>query len=128
VAGQFWGSGVSSPEVKVNGQSQGSPPESRHTLTCFGVNVAYYFMPINVYVSATPSMGMLGVQARGLNFPTKNGFAFRLAAGKEWWVSDSWGLGLNLQYARSSNKADATSADATWVTNSFGLVFSATYN
>ena len=132
VAGHFWGQGTDSPTVKVNGQSRGTPSQSGLSLTCFGANVTYYFMPIGIYVSATPSLGMLFAQAAAQNYGTKNGFALRLAVGKEWWVSHQWGIGLNLQYAHSSNDGDgvtpATSNPPTWKTNAFALVLSATYN
>lgn len=127
VAGHLWGASVSSPDVKVNGQSFGSVSDSTLSLSGIGVNLTYYFMPINIYVSATPSIAGLSVKQGGQTFDAKNGFAIRLAAGKEWWVSDNWGLGLNLQFAHSSNEDQGTNPP-TWGTNWFGVAFSATYN
>jgi hypothetical protein len=127
IAGHLWGTSVSSPDVKVNGQSFGSVSDTTLSLSGIGVNLTYYFMPINIYISATPSIGALSVKQGGQTFDTKNGFAIRLAAGKEWWVSDNWGLGLNLQFAHSSNEDQGTNPP-TWSTNFFGLALSATYN
>lgn len=127
IAGQLWGVSVSEPDVKVNGQSIGSATDSSLGLSGVGLNLTYYFMPINLYVSATPSIGMLSTKQGGQTYETKNGFALRLAVGKEWWVSDNWGIGLNLQYAHSSNEDKGTNPP-TWATNWFGVAFSATYN
>ncbi len=127
VAGQLWGVSVSSPDVKVNGQSLGSVSDSSIGLSGIGVNLTYYFMPINIYVSATPSIGVLSAKQGGNSYDTKNGFAIRLAAGKEWWVSDNWGIGLNLQFAHASNEDKGTNPP-TWATNWFGIALSATYN
>ncbi len=127
LAGQLWGASATEPEVKVNGQSLGSLSDATLSLTAVGLNLTYYFMPINIYVSATPSVGTLSVKQRGQSADTKSGFALRLAVGKEWWVSVDWGIGLNLQFAHASNQSQGTNAP-TWATNWIGLAFSATYN
>ena len=46
------------------------------------------------------------------------------AIGKEWWVGDEWGLGLNGQFALSSNEDEGETWTTTWV----GIAFSATFN
>ncbi len=125
IGGQFWGSSVSSPDFEVNGQSLGS---TGTTLSLYGVgvNLTYYFMPLNLYLQATPSIGWLSEEYQGSSTTTKAGFAIRLAVGKEWWVADNWGIGLNAQYAHSSNEVE--NGGPTWGTNWFGVAFSATYN
>jgi hypothetical protein len=125
LAGHFWGMTVTSPDVEFAGQT-GSATDTTQTLSGVGLNLTYYFMPLNVYVSATPSIGMLSLESDGSSYETKNGFALRLAVGKEWWVSDNWGLGLNLQYAYAGN--DDKDGVTSWKSNWFGVAFSATYN
>jgi opacity protein-like surface antigen len=127
IGAHFWGIAVSSPTVEVNGQSLGSISDSTLGLSGFGLNLTYYFMPLNLYLSATPSIGVLSAKQGGSSSETENGFALRLAVGKEWWVSDNWGIGLNVQYAHSSNKDKGTNPP-TWGSNWFGVAFSATYN
>jgi hypothetical protein len=126
LAGELWGVSVASPSATVNGSSATSNASSLG-LSAFGVNFTYYFMPINIYVSAVPSIASLSVNAGGTTYSTKNGFAIKLVVGKEWWVSERWGLGLNAQYAHSSNEDSGTNPP-TWATNWFGVAFSATYN
>jgi hypothetical protein len=48
--------------------------------------------------------------------------------GKEWWVSDNWGLGIAGQFfAGRMNDSEAPGAP-TWETTAAALVFSATCN
>ena len=53
------------------------------------------------------------------------GFALRF--GKEWWISDNWGLGGQLQYNMISFDAD-TDPEETNDFSSIGVLFSATFN
>jgi hypothetical protein len=126
IAGQFWGVSATDPDFEVNG-TKVATPDITLGLSAFGLNLTYYFMPINIYVSATPSIATTSLEVGGTTFETDSGFAIRLAAGKEWWVSDNWALGLNLQYAYSSNE-DQGPNPPTWKTNFFGVAFSATYD
>jgi len=52
----------------------------------------------------------------------------KLAVGKEWWVSDNWALGLNGQFAFSSNDDSEEAGAPNWDTIWFGAAFSATFN
>jgi opacity protein-like surface antigen len=126
LAGHLWGVSVSSPDVEIDGQSFGTA-DATLGLSGIGLNVTYYIMPVNIYLSVTPSIGVLTSESGGTTGETENGFALRLAAGKEWWVTDNWGLGLNLSFAHSSNKDKGPGAPS-WSTNWFGLALSATYN
>ena len=126
LACHLWGASVSDPDVALNGTTVGTASGTL-SMTGFGVNLTYYFMPINVYLSVTPSIGVLTAESGGTTSETKNGFALRLAAGKEWWVSDNWGLGANVSFAHSSNEDQGTNPP-TWGTNWFGIALSASYN
>ncbi len=126
LGGMIWDVLVLAPDVEVNGTSTSSTDAA---LGLFGVgfNVTYYFMPANIYVSATPSVGVLSAaRDADTTYDTKAGFALRLAAGKEWWISGNWGLGVSLQYAYGGN--DQKDGPMAWTTNWFGASFSATYN
>lgn len=125
IGGRLWTTVASNPDVEVNGVS-GSTSDTSLGLTGIGLDLTYYLMPINIYFQATPSIGMLSVKEQGTSYDFDSGFAIRLAVGKEWWVSDNWGIGLNLQYAHSSN--DGKDLPGTWRTNWFGVAFSGTYN
>jgi hypothetical protein len=51
-------------------------------------------MPQNAYVSATLAVTRQSLKLNGTQSDTDTGFGGQLAAGKEWWVSDHWGLGV----------------------------------
>jgi hypothetical protein len=56
---------------------------------------------------------------------TKTGFGFNLMVGKEWWVSDNWGLGVALQLLL----AGAKDRDGTeWDSGALAVLFTATHN
>ncbi len=126
LAGHFWGDGVSSPTVTSNGASTASNSDFLG-LSAIGFNVTWYFMPLNLYVQATPSITRVTFLRGGTAGDTDGGLGLRLAVGKEWWVGDHWGLGLNGHLALSSNK-DRGAGSPTWGTAGFAVAFSATYN
>jgi hypothetical protein len=123
---QAWEVAGVAPDVDANGQTTDRSTNSVLALFALGVNLTYYFMPANVFVSATPSFGRLFLARELRAHDTELGFALRLAAGKEWWVSDNWGLGLAVEYAYGANAE--RDGGPTWKTNAFGLAFSATYD
>lgn len=126
LAGQLWGVSATDPTVKVNGSSYGSL-DARLTLSAIGVQLVYYFMPVNVYLSLTPSLTQLTIDDGTSSADSDVGFGLKFAVGKEWWVSDNWALGLNGQLAFASND-DKEAGAPSWGTGWFGVAFSATYN
>lgn len=87
-----------------------------------GVGLAYYFMPANLYVSGALLATRLELSDdHGTTLAeSKTGGGIELAVGKEWWVSDNWGLGLAGRVMMASIDGTRTVSPA--------LVFSATYN
>jgi hypothetical protein len=127
VAGQVWDYVVSDPTVTLNGQS-GTASGSSVGLVGYGVLLNWYFPPSNLYVAVTPSITRVAISDSSNNTGTTEwGFGLRAAVGKEWWVSDHWGLGLDANVALSSNK-DSGGSSATFGSAAIGVSFSATYN
>jgi hypothetical protein len=92
-----------------------------------GVGLAYY-LDSNVYFSGTLSASQLSIQMDGEEVGESDfGPGFSAMIGKEWWVSDNWGLGIAGQLFFASMK-DGDNSDITWQTTSAGLLFSATYD
>lgn len=114
--------------VKLNGVGQGSL-DGTVGMTGIGPGVAYYLQPMNVYLSGTISATQLQLtDADGDPIEeSKTGFGFKGMLGKEWWVSQDWGLGLAGQFFYGRMK-DKNFSSTTWSGISAGLVFSATYN
>jgi hypothetical protein len=113
-----------SGSVLISGEA---PPlsESATVLAGIGPELTYYLMPVNVYVSTTVGFTSLTVIPLGQSSGSGHGgFGGRVGVGKEWWVSQHWGLGLVGHASESWNSVDGVSY-STW---SLGAAFSATYN
>jgi hypothetical protein len=120
----------SNPDVSLGGTSVKT---SDTTVTMFGIGpeLTYYFMPNNIYLSGTLALTRMTVRNNGNDASTDWGFGTRLTLGKEWWVSNHWGLGLSGHVSYSNNNDPATNGsgnDHTLSSWAFGAAFSATYN
>ena len=85
--------------------------------TMANIGVTYYVMPYNIYFSASVGWAAAlffvenedGSAPHRSNFEDTYGVGLVASVGKEWWVSDNWGLGVALQgnysYTRDSNIA-----------------------
>lgn len=96
-----------------------------HTL--LGAGVTYYFMPINVFVGGSIGPSIMSIEASGFEGSRSDsdvGFGMRFEAGKEWWVSENWGLGLSGELQYSYVKFNEVPVNSVY----FGIMFSATYN
>lgn len=124
LGGDLWGVGM------FGGWSMMQNGGTGHGLGGLGLNVTYYFMPVNVYVSASPSVTTLTSMTRYSNTTNSArsvGFGAKLSAGKEWWVGEHWGLGIAGQFFTSWNGSQG-SMPGTWTTVAGGVALSATYN
>jgi hypothetical protein len=95
-----------------------------------GPGVAYFFMPLNLYLSGTLLLQRVTLSEsndsnRGQAL-TDVGLAASLMVGKDWWVSDNWGLGVAAQFLLGSARDHYD--DSNWTTAAFALMFTATYN
>lgn len=118
------------PTVKV-GPSQIDTNNVTAGVFGLGPGVAYYFMPANFYVSGTLVFGNVSVTVDDMEVgETKWGPGLSFMAGKEWWVSDNWGLGVAGQffYGSYEDKAPIGGSTPTWKATAFTVVFSATFN
>jgi hypothetical protein len=79
-----------------------------------------------VYLAATPSVAQLSLKNDAGSDETDWGPALRLAAGKEWFASERWGLGLAGVLHLASNKHEG--GGPTWRTLGGGVVFSASFD
>jgi hypothetical protein len=107
-----------------------------------GPGIAYFLEPINMYFSGTATYAQYTLDAScdydngtyyyncnsgsSSTVDKANGFGLSAVAGKEWWVSTNWGLGLALQFQWATLKDKY--ADAWRNALGFALLFSSTYN
>ncbi|PWJ60737.1 MULTISPECIES: outer membrane beta-barrel protein [unclassified Fibrobacter] len=86
-----------------------------------------YYLSNNIFVTGSIGAGQLTMNTSKDEdlYGTDKGFAFQIGAGKEWWVSENWGLGAELSFVHSST----TGGDnGTGSANAIHLMFSATFN
>ena len=115
------------PDVRV-GSFTGTTSDTSAGVVGIGGGLAYYFMPSNIYLSATLAASRLTAQRHGSEVAHSAwGGGLSLMVGKEWWVSDNWGLGVAIQLYGGRIRDDSESSP-TWDVGAIAVVFSATYN
>jgi hypothetical protein len=124
--GELADSIASSPSATINGSS-GTLTNTNYSLLALGPGVNYYFMPMNVYLSGSLLLSRLNLSNSSGNGNSDWGLAGKFQLGKEWWVSDTWGLGVAGMLLASGNGAGGGSP-GTFSTWSGAVLFSATYN
>ena len=131
IQGEIFGGNLFSTAISIDNKNVDTSSKTSESIFGIGPGLTYYIMPINVYLSASLGIGSLEMEFKGTKFETKTGIATNLKIGKEWWLSNNWGLGLGGQFyffsvpARSSEE---TRKKVVWSTLGGGVVFSATKN
>ncbi len=120
---------MAEPDVSVNGNTVNNS-DSSVFIRDIGIGVTYYFMPLNLYISASLLAHYITFEGSIFEGDTKNGPAMHLSVGKEWWVSDDWGIGVAFFVFSGSTTARDDSVNIDYDINStvVGIAFSATYN
>lgn len=102
-------------------------------INSFSLGTSYYIMPANIYISPSirfPAM-MISLSDPNNSFVTITGessigIGYGISIGKEWWVSQHWGLGVALNFTYDRPKPGNGKGK---ISNQFiGIAFSATYN
>ena len=87
-------------------------------------------MPANVYLTGSIALAIGTLESYGQKIESETGYGINVAIGKEWWVSDNWGLGVagQLFHTVLSDEDLITGELYDLKTTSFGILFSATFN
>jgi len=117
---------VDEPDYEY-GSASGTMNNTTLTYYDYGVGLCYYFMPINIYISADMASSKGRLEINNIKSDTEWGASFTLSVGKEWWVSDNWGLGIAFIISAASMD-DSGDSNATISHSFYGLAFTATYN
>lgn len=119
------------PKITAAGQSAKTSDKLTMGETLLGAGVTYYLMPSNIFFSGSAGLANFTIDNQETDYKasTERGIGFQLRAGKEWWVSRRWGLGVALTYNRSSvNNEPGNNIQEKLNSNRFGILFSATLN
>jgi hypothetical protein len=122
--GTVFGWLVSDPDVKFAGASGSANADLG--FNAIGGGLTYYFMPVNIYLSGSLGVGNLTVDSGSVSAKSEAGLGMDFTAGKEWWVSSKWALGVagGFNYHSIADK----DLDHNWSGTSFALRFTATMN
>jgi hypothetical protein len=121
--------------VSVAGSASASGTDTRFATTGdagidgFGAGAVYYFEPINLYLSAAVAAAFLVIDDKQQKMidETDTGIGFEAMVGKEWWISQHWGVGGAAEFAGATDMKGHDVSGVTWSAKSFNLVFSASY-
>jgi hypothetical protein len=137
LSGDFIGRNVQGPEVETIGGTDQADNDVVLADGTLGLGLTYYIMPANVFFSGT-----IGVGQFALTNPTDDaddderietnpGLSIHAKVGKEWWVSDNWGLGVAAGYGWIGAERDESSdADfnGKYSSHKFYVLFNTTFN
>jgi len=121
--GTLWGWDVSDADVEINDQEFNTNVDI--SLGAVGGGLTYYFEPSNIYISGSLGLGQLSFGDSNLE-DSDTGLAGDFLLGKEWWVGNSWGLGVAGDINYHTFPEDGVADN--WNGVSFGILFSATLN
>lgn len=119
------------PEVDIKGIGSGTLEDTNFNVSTVGIGLTWYAMPLNLYVSGSAIALQLSLTDRDGDqlAESDTGFGGQIAVGKEWWVSEEWGLGVaGVGLAGLLNGENTLGQRVEWTVGSFGIYFSATYN
>lgn len=117
------------PTVSFNGDEVGNVRNSSLTAVMFGPAITYYFMPVNIYLALALGFSWLTLDIDTLDPRSSDfGFGSNFDVGKEWWVSDNWGLGIAARFWYTHVGDSDSDTEAAFNMAGFGILFSATYN
>lgn len=131
VHGTLWGWIISDPdaEVELLDVIEGSTTvEGDFYLNGIGAGVTYFIMPVNMYLTGSLGFGSLTFDFGGFTLESDTGFSLEAAVGKEWFVSDRWGIGLAVGLTYHSISDQDPDVSANWSGISIPVRFSATFN
>lgn len=121
--------GYAASELRPELNGQQSTSTVNLSTSSYGAGFTYYVMPLNLYFSADFGAARDQITASGTKYDMEWGFGVNGQIGKEWWVSDNWGLGAAIFIHYSTMKDKTSSLYTPTITNLIvGVAFSATYN
>jgi len=126
IHGTIFGWSLTDPEVELTGHVSGEL-NGDLSMSAIGAGFTYYFMPANLYISPSVGVGTLTLDIDGLDdIESDPGLALDFTLGKEWWVSNSWGLGIAGAVGYHSIPDNGTDEKITG--SNVAIRFTATYN
>jgi hypothetical protein len=125
--GKLWGAGAPGPDIEAGEGTIRGDDDVTLNFSAIGAGASYYLMPSNFYVSGAVSFSQLSISIDGERVgETDPGLGLHLGLGKEWWVSDNWGLGVGAEVMFGRIRSEDSIDD--WNVANVSVLFSATFN
>ncbi len=95
-----------------------------------GLGISYYLMPSNFYIALSVCAVVSEFKGDLIDTQDVSGIGYFVSIGKEWWVSNNWGLGISLYYYQEKLDIDdpVMSEKYKVESRSWGIAFTATFN
>ena len=122
---------MSGPEITSGGSSQNTSNNLTLGETLIGGGITYYFIPANIYLSGSLGLGNFTLidSDNDSSVSTDRGISMQLKAGKEWWISKRWGLGVAITYGKTKlTNTPGGGEEERMNSNNFGILINATLN
>lgn len=117
------------PEIKYDGLSTTLNKDYSFDEIIIGAGTTYYFHN-NFFVTGNIGLGNFSLSNESDNstIDTGEGFSFQLKAGKEWWISPRWAMGVVLEYGGTRVEDTVEGERETWQSHRYSLRLTATLN
>jgi hypothetical protein len=116
-------------DITVDGTDMGTiEGDNSVGMIMVGGGLTNYFIPENFFISGTVGMGSFNITSGDNTSSTERGLGLLLKAGKEWWISSRWALGMSasFNYTHVNNNADGMQENLSGM--ALGISFNATFN
>jgi hypothetical protein len=125
---KLYGTSSPNPDIDLGDITvEGRNDDVTQDYLALGAGLTYYIMPANVYLTGALTFSQLSIDERGDTVAeTDLGGGLHLGLGKEWWVSDNWGLGIGAELA--FGRVPEANNGPSWNVVNGSIFFSATFN
>lgn len=125
----IFASAVTDPTVEIDGEDYGEA-DAEVRITNIGIGATYYIMPTNIYLAGSIALASGSIKSGRVSIESDTGYGINVAIGKEWWVSDNWGIGVagQLFHTVLPDEDLITGEVLDFKTTSIAILFSATFN
>jgi len=125
------GRSILNPDMTADGHPATTASDLSVSDIIMGPGLTYYFMPSNIFVSGSVGLGSFSIKFEnsGTTGNTKQGLGLQLKAGKEWWVSTDWALGISAGIAYvSADDKPVSNYTGKFSTTRIFVLFNTTFN
>jgi hypothetical protein len=123
--GTIFSAVMTDPDIEIAGLGSDTV-DGTMGIIGYGGGLTYWFMPANVFMSASFGLGRLRADNDYFDFYSDWGFAMEATVGKDWFVSNRWGLGVAGGF--TFHNVGDPEVDESWSGSSFTIRFNATFN